>query len=298
MAIKEWYQEGTVSAESKNFRVRVHVLVDDNINNKEQNIVLSMQCAHKSGVKRYRHSWTVKYFIDGTLIHTDKEVQLPNNNAASDVISKGYLQMAANKWYTWGSKITRKLANNGSKHTFKVEFTCNETSPRSGKAEMSRTMPNSKVTPAAPKPKTAVFDEETRTITYDWEVASPCQYICIHRIMYSAEGVVVVNDWLKDKVDGTKNRVLYNRDRNTDTVREDIPENVVKVDWYMRNFSETHHWVDGNTLTTETDSFSKVWIKDGESWKKAIPWVKVEGTWKKVSKTYVKDGSEWKRTKS
>lgn len=41
--------------------------------------------------------------------------------------------------------------------------------------------------------------------------------------------------------------------------------------------------------------YRTVWVKDGSTWKRAIPWVKDGSTWKR-SVAWVKDGSTWRRS--
>lgn len=292
MAIKEWYADKKVST---NWTGRVHVAFDDDTSKATQTITMRLKFKTAKTQTRYRHKWVVKFYIDDVLKKTINN-QLPDNNTKSGVESAGSFSMTKGTWWNWGAPCQITLPNNGKAHTFKITFTC-ETTPTSSTLSMSRTMPTHKIVPATPSPKAAKFNETTRKISYAWNIVRPCAFILIHRTMYDEAGTVVTQGWIKD-TDGKTNRKFYNKDIGTVRVQEVIPENVTRVVWYMRNYSASNHWEPGRTLTTNIDTYSKVWIKVGTQWKKATPWVKVGNEWKKVSKTYVKVGSSWKRTNS
>ena len=292
MAVKEWYADKKVST---NWTGRVYVAFDNDTSKAEQTIAMRLKFKTAKTQTRYRHKWVVKFYVDDVLKKTiDK--QLPDNNTKSGVESAGSFSMTKDTWWNWGAPYQITLPNDGKAHTFKITFTC-ETAPTSGTLSMSRTMPTYKITPAKPSPKAATFNETTRKIQYDWKTVGPCKFILIHRKMYDEAGNAVVNNWIKQGTSDS-NYKFYNNERGTDAVREVVPEGVVRVEWYMRNYSASNHWVNGDVLTTNIDTYSKVWIKVGNEWKKATPWVKVGNEWKKVSKTYIKVGSSWERTNS
>jgi hypothetical protein len=285
---------------SSGYEVKLTVDYDPASTAKTQFVTMQMWLRKVGGnYKRYQHRWNITYYINN-VEQASREQTLPNDTAQVGVVSAGTLNMKSGVWYKWGSSCRISVENDGKIYTFRVLGKCIDTIPRTCDLSGRIQFPSAKVVPATPKPKAATFDETTRKIQYDWDIASPCKYILIYRTMYTANNEVVKTGWIDiDDNNAPPYRKFYNVDRNTDAVREVVPDNVTRVVWKMRNFSNTGHSEDGKELTTEVPAaFTKVWVKLGGAWKKAIPWVKVEGTWKKVIKAYVKDNGVWKQTKS
>ena len=266
---------------------------------KTATVTITPLLRRNSDYKRYQHKWDVLFSKDGVWQHTDNynssaagsSKLLPNDTAATGVVSKGYLQMKKNVWYQWGSSYTMSIPNDGAKHKVGVYLRCLETVPRYCPAkdtyvEYSVNMPTYKITPPTPAGLTVTYNTADRKLTYKFSVAdsSTCSYRLLYRTLYNSEGKVVKHECFQ----------LSPKDTNK---TETIPSNVTHLQWQMVHVSPSGHTASLPIITVNLDTTSKVYIKVGSVWKKAIPWVKVNGQWKKCKSVYVKVGTNRNKTK-
>ena len=263
--------------------------------NQTSTVTITPYLCHSSGTLRRQHRWTVTFTADSNTKYAQSKIfnyhgpdtnmsnYLPNNKAMAGTVESGKMIMTVGVYYQWGNAHSFTINNDGKSHTFTVKMECLDTIPRTCELKFSITCNNYSIIPAAPSNFTATKDEHS--ITYEWDKVDTkkVKNVTILQKLYYTDGST------KD-VSNT-----YSNSVTTATIT--YAKNVSKVVYSMVNNS-----VDGRNSTGTTDAEltfptdCKVWIKVGDDWVKAIPWVKTDKGWKKASNTYVKVNGTWKRT--
>lgn len=245
------------------------------------------------GTSRRRHNWVIRFYKNDILL---KEVQAVLHDIT--LYTSDPYSFKADTYYSWGPSYTLEVDKVVEhKDTFKVVIECLATTPWClPAASASVTFVKYVEKPAGPANMEALFDENTRTITYTWGEASSCLYTTLYRQFYNEKNELIFEGYFT--APGRNNNKLYNRDITDGLTKEVLPDDVAKVMWYMTNFSVTEDYTHSEYHTKLIDTYSKAYIKVGNVYKKAIPWVKVDGEWKKCTKVYTKVNGAWKRTTS
>lgn len=286
------------SNSSSSYFAGVSVSVSGNTSNsKTATFTVIPYLKRSAAVKRYQHTWKVRYYQDGVLKATET-LNLPDNTSESGVTSRGYLNMVANKWYQWGPSKTFTVDKINAKRVgFTITLECVDTVPWNdltvvnyNPAHQYTDLVAYYIDPTYPTGLSASFDEDTRIISYTWATAH-CDYVQLYRSLYDENDSLIKEGYVN--VSGRTNNKLYNTDL---PIKETLTEDVAKVIYKVYNVSVSGHYKWTLGLPVTIDTYSKVLIKVNGNWKKAVPWVKINGVWKKVTKTYVKVGSNWKRT--
>ena len=244
--------------------------------------------ASSSRYPRYRHDWTVSFAEEHSLVKKYSCV-LPDDNSEAGVVSAGWLGMIKDRWYRWGPTYTFTFRNDGQKHYVGVYLECTETIPKQCPAqgkwlEYSFNTATYKIAAETPKNVRHRFSE-SRILTYMWDRPEGTQYTVIDRTMLKADGTTI-----------PKARFPYEIRIVDYSASEEIPIDVVRVDYEVYHVSATGHKGTVVKKSADTPSDCKVWVKVNGVWKKAVPWVKVNGVWKKATKSYVKVNGAWERT--
>lgn len=279
MAVKTWEQASAII--NSQWQLKLVATYDDSITVASQNVTLQLWFRNvELNERRYQHHWTIDYSVDGGEPKSTGQILLP-----SSVNSYGFTTLTKNKYYAFGPAKTFSVKNDGNKHSFKVAFKCLGTSPRDGTISFTKTMPAYYIVPGIPTNLNAVFNEDTREITYTWKSGGNTAAYTLYRNYKDASGQYSVTGVLDREFDALT---------KTDTV----PEGTVKVEWELVAHSLSNHTVASGARSLTIDDASKVWIKVDGAWVKATPYVKVNGEWKKVTKVYTKVKDAWERTTS
>ena len=292
-----------VKTSSTNYEVRLKVtLVGDDAKNEKCKAILTPQlCRVGAGATRYQHRWDVFVKADGKEITRGYRggsgyEALPNRTSGTNVESAGHMYMKAGTWYDWGESYEFEIANDGKAHRFEMRMECIDTIPRtcpqSGYVVKDISTPQYLVELSKPELLTPVFNENTRALTYSWKPVdtAKCKYIKLYR------------NWFGEDISATPIKSSYvtigtsnELPDTTTSFTETIPEGVVRVSYEVIVYSNSEDQFKSND-EFPIASDDKVWVYVNNKWVKAIPWVKVDGAWKKVTKTYVNINGTWKRT--
>ena len=259
-----WSSDGNTSNDS--YKMRLDVTYNTDTSKEKQTIALQMYFKSTSRVQRYQHEWCINYYIDDKLVGT-VEQQLP-------VISTSFTYLETNKWYVWGNAVTATVPNDGKRHSFKVEFTC-ETFPKSGSLSYSKQMPNYTVIPTKPSELAIQYNEDTDVVTYSVkENVSGVWSVYVERTFYDENSNVIYTGTTKDL---SWAELPYS---------ESITDNVTRIVWSIIHESKT-----GQTATTDgpelnIDRHSPMWVKTANGWKKTKAWVRTNGVWKRVTRIH------------
>lgn len=279
MAAKTWEQETAII--NSQWQLKLVVTYDDSISVASQNVTLQLWFRNiKYNERRYQHHWSIDYSVDGGTSKGTGLILLP-----SSVNSSGYTTLTKNRYYSFGPAKTFSIKNDGLKHSFKVAFTCLGTSPGSGTITLTRTMPAYYIAPGIPTDLEAVFNEDTREITYTWKSGGKTVAYTLYRNYRDASGEYLRTGALESYF-------------NALTITDVVPEGTVRVEWELVAHSPSNHTIASGARGLTIDDASKVWIKINGAWVKATPYVKVNGVWKKVTRVYTKVKDAWKRTTS
>lgn len=263
-ALVIWSSEGNTSSNS--YKMRLDVTSNTNTSKTTQDVTLQMYFKSTSEVRRYQHDWVIKYYIDGKLIGT-VERELP-------VIVSAFIVLEQNKWYAWGDAVTATIPNDGQKHSFKVEFTC-ETFPKSGSLSYSKQMPRYTVIPATPSELTIQHNEDTDVVTYSVkENVSGVESVYVKRTFYDENS----NEVYTGETKGLSWAEL--------PYSESIPDNVIRIVWSITYKSKTDHTATTVGPELTIDRHSPMWVRTANGWKKTKAWVRVHGVWKRVTQIY------------
>ena len=296
------YTSGAFKTSSTNYEVRLIVtLINSDANNAKCKAILTPQLRRVgAGATRYQHRWNV--FFKADALENIRSYKggagyeaLPNRLSGTNVESAGNMYMTAGTWYTWGESYEFEIDNDGKTHSFGIRMECVDTIPRTcpqaGYATINLTTAKYKVAAPTPVLKTPVFNEDTRELTYSWNAVdtTKCDYIQLHRDWFNADGNLIAG---KSGYVGTNDKLLD----TTTSFTEKLSEEVASVSYrlYIVSTSGDVAKSGDKEFTVATDD--KVWVYINNKWVKAIPWVKVDGVWKKVTKTYVNINGTWKRT--
>lgn len=263
-ALVIWSSEGNTS--SNPYKMRLDVTSDTNTSNEKQNVTLQMYFKSTSRVQRYRHDWVIKYYIDDKLVGTVAR-ELPNTPSAYTYLNK-------DEWYAWGDAVTATVPNDGQKHSFKVEFTC-ETFPKSGSLSYSRQMPSYTIVPDTPTELAIQYNEDTDCVTYSVnENVSGVKSVYIRRTFYDENS----NEVYTGETKGLSWADL--------PYSESIADNVTRVVWSIIYESTTGDRVTADGPELNIDRHSPMWVKTANGWKKTKAWVRVNGVWKRVTQIH------------
>ena len=241
-----------------------------------------------------RCTWELLFTVNGNTAYRMGQA-IPNATSV--------LRMEQNEWYQWGYPFKTKLLNNGEKVEFGLQMRCAEAPPRycpgpDSKTFLTTTLRTGDYAIRPPKPSGVhtSYDETTLILKYLWDKPD-CLYTQVYRTWYDAYGNVIKKGLLYILDDGGEVRnKFYGSDVLQHRIKEELPETVAYVKWYVINYSTTGHTATSDMLrfSRTTDNF--IWIKVGSDWKRAIPWVKVDGVWQRAVSAYVKVDDTWKRT--
>ena len=285
------YKEEMGNTSSDNYKMCLTVSYSDQPTSAKQPVELQLWIQKTdANYKRYRHNWSISYYVNNNIVSTETYV-LPDDNATAGVVSAGYLNMTVGTWHKWGPSFKTDPLDNGQTHRFDVVFACG-TVPRQGALGVIVTLPAYIVTPGKPEHPTTNFNTSTRVMTYSWNAAANADIYRVWVNQYNAAGVI-----LKDLYG---NPLSYDLPDTSNTwITQSIHPECVKITWQIRAINNTGGFSLSDAQAVDvTAANTKVWIKDGTAWRKTIPWVKDDaGKWHKVSKTFVKDaGNKWHQT--
>lgn len=260
-----------------------------------------------SNEKRYQHVWTIHFAIDNVVAHTEYYTKsggsmhdlLPNDNTYPGVVGAGHLNMKAGTKYKWGTAQTIQVPNDGATHTVGIRMKCTGTSPNYCPSEtgwLTYTIPSKtyKVyNPKNPKNLKAEYNADTGKLIITWDPVENSKYLRLyinrHTTPYYSDdpNTLAPSGYVTPDLDST---ATYYEELITDERVKFISCELVN---YGANGARNPDMI---TASCEIGRNNKVWIKTPSGWKKAIPWVKVDGQWKKANKVYVKTANGWKRT--
>ena len=293
MAFTYCYNEAGTASDA--YRCRIKVGYDPTSTGVSQTVTLQLELCRTGAVKRWQHTWGIAYVVDGGNVHTFWG-NLPDDNAEAGTVARGYLNMAAGRWYAWGPPVSVAVNNDGASHMFGLSFTCIASQPGEGAVNLWLSFPAyvapapppstpSAVIPQVPQNVSAVFDAKTRVLKYNIGVTQGASYFTLW------------SNWINNKGEATKSGWVHNHISYADVpnLTETLPDNIVKVTYEVKVYSVTGNEQTTGHLEVDIPSDPKVYVKINGEWKKAIPYVKVNGEWKKAV-SYVKINGEWKKT--
>lgn len=312
---------------SSTYKIGANITVKNNDSaHTECTVTIQPLLLNTQGVTRRQHNWHVHFALDAQWKYTRTyggtgAEALPNDTAASGVVSAGQLRMTKNTWYNWGSSWSIVVPNDGGTHYIGVRMECVGTVPRGCPATdylyvafvtgtyqapvtpepepLPTPVTPTPVYPPAPSGLYTTFDPITRTLSYYWNDAS-CIAIKLWRNLLDVnQAALPGSGFISPNPSGN----IYNVDK---PVTEVLPENVAYVTYQMTNYSSTGHttaspgmtatWSlpDSAQVLTQFPTGNRVWINVNNNWKKAVVWINTNygksgpAQWKMVQHVYVR----------